>query len=149
MTSHDLVKWVPSMLYRKLNGIGQTPCSYERYLVHSYIHSLGCMLSPRPGSKNSWIRIILLIFSAGFVKFRIEVAEIMSKFHYLLKTFLKPSFEQVLTSLWQVADRSVTAKSETSRTFARSVSLYGTIFWPVTCFRQVKSGFFSACNLSG
>ena len=27
MTSHDLVKWAPSELYRKHNGIGQTPCS--------------------------------------------------------------------------------------------------------------------------
>ena len=33
MTSHDLVKWAPSRLYRKRDGIGQTPCSYERYLV--------------------------------------------------------------------------------------------------------------------
>ena len=31
MTSHDLVK---RALYRKRDGIGQTPCSYERYLVH-------------------------------------------------------------------------------------------------------------------
>ena len=30
MTSHDLVK---RALYRKRDGIGQTPCSYERYLV--------------------------------------------------------------------------------------------------------------------
>jgi len=36
MTSHDrdLVKWAPSRLYRKRDGIGQTPCSYERYLVY-------------------------------------------------------------------------------------------------------------------
>ena len=33
MTSHDLVKLAPSWLYRKRDGIGQTPCSYERYLV--------------------------------------------------------------------------------------------------------------------
>ena len=33
MTSHDLVKWAPSRLYLKRDGIGQTPCSYERYLV--------------------------------------------------------------------------------------------------------------------
>jgi len=33
MTSYDLVKWAPSRLYRKRDGIGQTPCSYERYLV--------------------------------------------------------------------------------------------------------------------
>ena len=33
MTLHDLVKWWPSRLYRKRDGIGQTPCSYERYLV--------------------------------------------------------------------------------------------------------------------
>ena len=35
MTSHDhdLVKWAPSRLYRKHDGIGQIPCSYECYLV--------------------------------------------------------------------------------------------------------------------
>jgi len=33
MTSHDLVKRSPRRLYRKRDGIGQTPCSYERYLV--------------------------------------------------------------------------------------------------------------------
>jgi len=35
MTSHDLVKRAPRRLYRKRDGIGQTPCSYERYLVCS------------------------------------------------------------------------------------------------------------------
>ena len=36
MTSHDhdLVKWAPSRLYRKGDGIGQTQCSYEHYLVY-------------------------------------------------------------------------------------------------------------------
>jgi len=33
MMSHDLVNWAPSKLYRRHDGIGQTPCSYERYLV--------------------------------------------------------------------------------------------------------------------
>jgi len=33
MTSHDLVKRAPRSLYRKRDGIGQTPCSYERYFV--------------------------------------------------------------------------------------------------------------------
>jgi len=33
MTSHDLVKRAPRRLYRTRDGIGQTPCSYERYLV--------------------------------------------------------------------------------------------------------------------
>jgi len=33
MTSHDLVKRASRRLYRKRDGIGQTPCSYERYLV--------------------------------------------------------------------------------------------------------------------
>ena len=34
MTSHDLVKRASHGLYRKRDGIGQTPCSYERYLVY-------------------------------------------------------------------------------------------------------------------
>jgi len=33
MTSHDLVERALRGLYRKRDGIGQTPCSYERYLV--------------------------------------------------------------------------------------------------------------------
>jgi len=33
MTSHDFVKRAPRRLYRKRDGIGQTPCSYEHYLV--------------------------------------------------------------------------------------------------------------------
>jgi len=33
MTSHDLVKRAPRRLYQKRDGIGQTSCSYERYLV--------------------------------------------------------------------------------------------------------------------
>ena len=33
MTSHDLVKRAPRKQYGQRNGIGQTPCSYERYLV--------------------------------------------------------------------------------------------------------------------
>jgi len=33
MTSHDLVKWAPSRLYGKRDGIGQTPCSNEHYLI--------------------------------------------------------------------------------------------------------------------
>jgi len=37
MTSHDLVKWAPSRLYRKRGGIGQTSCSYEHYLVERKI----------------------------------------------------------------------------------------------------------------
>jgi len=37
MTSHDLVKRAPRRLYRKRDGIGQTPFSYERYLVLAYI----------------------------------------------------------------------------------------------------------------
>ena len=33
MTSYDLIKRAPCRLYRKRDGIGQTPCSYERYFV--------------------------------------------------------------------------------------------------------------------
>ena len=33
MSSHDLVKRASRRLYRKRDGIGQTPCSSERYLV--------------------------------------------------------------------------------------------------------------------
>jgi len=33
MTSHDFVKRALRRLYRKRDGIGQTPCSYGRYLV--------------------------------------------------------------------------------------------------------------------
>jgi len=36
MTSHDLVKRASRRLYRKRDGIGQTPCSYERYLVYIF-----------------------------------------------------------------------------------------------------------------
>jgi len=32
-TSHDLVKRASRRLYQKRDGIGQIPCSYERYLV--------------------------------------------------------------------------------------------------------------------
>ena len=39
MTSHDLVKRAPRRLYRKRDGIGQIPCSYERYLV---LHNCVC-----------------------------------------------------------------------------------------------------------
>ena len=38
MTSHDLVKRAPRRLYRKRDGIEQTPCLYERYLVEKVIN---------------------------------------------------------------------------------------------------------------
>jgi len=40
MMSHDLVKRAQRRQYRKRDGIGQTPCSYERYLV---VHATNCV----------------------------------------------------------------------------------------------------------
>ena len=45
MTSHDLVMWATSRLYRKRDGIGQTPFSYERYLVFVYSCTFGIIIS--------------------------------------------------------------------------------------------------------
>jgi len=66
MTSHDLVK---RRLYRKRDGIGQTPCSYERYLVIIIINVWNSL----PGtvtfvSLNALKRSIVTVDFSNFLK---------------------------------------------------------------------------------
>jgi len=55
MTSHNLVKRAPSRLYRKRDGIGQTPCSYERYLVSIIFLAVNDGVPSRRG-RAPWMR---------------------------------------------------------------------------------------------